>query len=167
MFFKEKIEPVMNETTRKIGMYTSMIIGLRDVLESVAWDVFHGLLHDESARKQLDELVAGKPYASEIYDFVHSDSFQEIIKAVINGYITDVLPPYIASVWDKDEEEFARILYTFDPHDAVEKSVNPILDILTVIVLMFAEKGKIEANDVVAAVHNVLSSPSRGEGDLS
>ncbi len=167
MFFKEKIEPVMNETTRKIGMYTSMVIGLRDVLESVAWDVFHGLLHDESARKQLDELVAGKPHAAEIYEFVHSDSFKEVIKAVINGYITDVLPPYIASVWDKDEDEFARILYTFDPHEAVEKSVNPILDILTVIVLMFAEKGNIEANDVVAAVHNVLSSPPKGEGDLS
>ena len=165
MFFKENIVPVMNETTRKLGMYTSMIIGLRDVLESVAWDVFHGLIHDEEARKQLDDLVAGKPHATEVYDFIHSDSFQEIIKAVINGYITDVVPPYIAAVWDKNEDEFTKVLYTFDPKEAVEKSVNPILDILTVIVIMFAEKGQIEAGDVVSAVHHVLSGG--GGGDVS
>ncbi len=163
MFFGKNVEPVMNETTRKLGMYTSMVIGLRDVLEVVAWDVFHGLIHDESARKQLDKLVEGKPHAEEIYDFIHSDSFKEIIKAVINGYITDVLPPYIASVWHESEEAFTEYLYSFDPNKAVDMSVNPILDILTVIVLMFAEKGQIQADDVVAAVHNVLSSDTRGD----
>ena len=160
--FLKGVTPVVNETTRKLGMYTSMIIGLRDVLELVSWDVFHGLIHDEKARKQLDDLVQGKPHASEIYDFIHSDSFKEVLKAVINGYITETVPPYISAIWDKNEEEFTKMLYTFDPNEVIESSVNPILDILTVVVLMFAEKGQVDSNDVVAAIQNVLSS---SEGD--